>query len=140
MTKIYKTANGKQIDLDLLRKRNELTPAVGNYKVNARGDQLGPGGKIIRKREDVIREHYESQNNTVRDEVISRRPTETKAKKTISHNSEDMEVEDPNPHGSKSTGRARKKLPDVNIPATTASAAEMAEWEEDDDGNFTRKN
>ena len=36
---IYKTMQGKQIDMDLLRQRNELTPAVGNAKVNARGDE-----------------------------------------------------------------------------------------------------
>ena len=57
--KIYKTANGKNIDLDLLISRNELTPAVGNVKVNARGDELGPGGKIIRNREEVLREYYD---------------------------------------------------------------------------------
>ena len=27
--KTYKTMQGKPIDMDLLRKRNELTPAVG---------------------------------------------------------------------------------------------------------------
>ena len=26
---------------------------------NARGDELGPGGKIIRKREEVLRDYYE---------------------------------------------------------------------------------
>jgi len=49
---------GKQVDMDLLRKRNELTPAVGNARVNARGDELGPGGQIIKKREDVVAEYY----------------------------------------------------------------------------------
>ena len=44
--------------MDLLRKRNELTPAVGNARVNARGDELGPGGKIIRKREEVLADYY----------------------------------------------------------------------------------
>ena len=52
---IYKSMQGKQIDMDLLRQRNELTQAVGNAKVNARGDELGPGGKIIRKKEEVLR-------------------------------------------------------------------------------------
>ena len=46
--KVYKTMQGKQVDMDLLRKRNELTPAVGNARVNARGDELGPGGKIVK--------------------------------------------------------------------------------------------
>lgn len=56
--KVYRTANGKVVDMDLLRQRNELTPAVGNARVNARGDELGPGGKIIRKREDVLHDFY----------------------------------------------------------------------------------
>lgn len=56
--KIYKSMQGKQVDMDLLRQRNELTPAVGNARVNARGDELGPGGKIIRKREDVLKDYY----------------------------------------------------------------------------------
>jgi len=42
-----------------LRARNETMPAVGNIRVNARGDELGPNGKIIRKREDIVGEYYE---------------------------------------------------------------------------------
>ena len=58
--KIYKTAPGKIVDMDMLRQRNELTPAVGNARVNARGDELGPGGKVVRKREDVLKEYYDT--------------------------------------------------------------------------------
>ena len=50
---VYRTMQGKEIDLDKLRMRNEMTVAVGNSRVNARGDELGPGGKIIKKREDL---------------------------------------------------------------------------------------
>ena len=56
--KVYKTMQGKQVDMDLLWKRNELTPAVGNARVNARGDELGPGGKIVKKREEVLEDYY----------------------------------------------------------------------------------
>jgi hypothetical protein len=56
--KVYKSMQGKEIDLDKLRNKNETTLAVGNVKVNARGDELGPGGKIIKKREDVMAEYY----------------------------------------------------------------------------------
>lgn len=52
----YKTMKGKQIDIDLLRKRNEMTPAVGNMNVNARGDELGPGGEIIKTKEETLKE------------------------------------------------------------------------------------
>lgn len=66
--KVYKTMQGKQVDMDLLRKRNEMTPAVGNAKINARGDELGPGGKVIRSREDVLKGYYESANPVLPDE------------------------------------------------------------------------
>jgi len=55
---VYRTMQGKEIDLDKLRIKNEMTLAVGNVKVNARGDELGPGGKIIKKREDVMTEYH----------------------------------------------------------------------------------
>jgi hypothetical protein len=57
--KVYRTANGRTVDMDLLRQRNELTPAVGNSRVNARGDELGAGGQIVRKREDILKDFYE---------------------------------------------------------------------------------
>lgn len=50
---------GKVIDMDKLMRQNELTPAVGNMGVNARGDELGQGGKIVRKREEIVQEYYE---------------------------------------------------------------------------------
>jgi hypothetical protein len=58
----YKTMRGKTVDMDLLQQRNELTPAVGNARVNARGDELGPGGKIIRKKEDILSDYYENSD------------------------------------------------------------------------------
>lgn len=55
---VHRTMQGKAIELDKLIARNELTVAVGNARVNARGDELGPGGRIIRKREDIMAEYY----------------------------------------------------------------------------------
>ena len=70
--KVYKTMQGKTVDMDLLRQRNELTQAVGNAKVNARGDELGPGGKIIRKKEEVLRDYY-NNSSSMADEVAIKR-------------------------------------------------------------------
>ena len=58
MVKSYRTMQGKEIDLDKLRAKNETVLAVGNAKVNARGDEIGPGGKITRKREEIVNEYY----------------------------------------------------------------------------------
>lgn len=77
--KVYKSMQGKQVDMDLLRQRNELTPAVGNARVNARGDELGPGGKIIRKREDVLKDYYkENAKGMPVEEVPAKETVEVK--------------------------------------------------------------
>lgn len=54
---------GKELDLDKLRMRNELTLAVGNARVNSRGDEIGPGGKIVKKREDFMSEYHAHPNS-----------------------------------------------------------------------------
>jgi transcription antitermination factor NusA-like protein len=50
---VYKTARGAEIDMIKLVNQNEMTIAVGNAKVNARGDKIGPDGKIVRLAEDM---------------------------------------------------------------------------------------
>ena len=70
--KQHVSMQGKNIDMDLLRQKNELTPAVGNVRVNARGDELGPGGKIVRKREEVMADYYRDHPQAVPDEVPGR--------------------------------------------------------------------
>lgn len=57
MANIRRTAMGGGVDMDMLRLSNESTIAVGNMKVNARGDQLGSGGKVIKTRAQVMSEH-----------------------------------------------------------------------------------
>jgi hypothetical protein len=56
---MVRTFQGREIDMEKLTKANELMPAIGNMNVNARGDKLGPGGKIIQKRDEIIAEYYE---------------------------------------------------------------------------------
>jgi hypothetical protein len=133
--KIYTTMQGKQIDMDLLRKKNELTPAVGNARVNARGDELGPGGKIIKKREDVVKEYYNNQSRPVADEPTTlRKPAqETKvAEETVTKPKTT----------SRKTTRAQEKVEEAAKP-TAAELEEFeemdAEWVEDADGNFVKK-
>jgi len=58
--RIYRSANGKVVDIDSLRIANEESIAVGNMKTNARGDELGPGGVILKKRSEI-----ESERNVL---------------------------------------------------------------------------
>ena len=61
----YKTAHGKVVDIDKLRLMNEDSIAVGNMKVNARGDQLGQGGKVIATRNEVMNQQYKIQGTVI---------------------------------------------------------------------------
>ena len=74
--KQYRTMQGKIVDLEKLAAKNELVPAVGNIPVNARGDELGPGGRIIRKREDIVAEYYDKNTNFTPIENRVRKPVE----------------------------------------------------------------
>jgi hypothetical protein len=58
MPKIYKTAQGKTIDMDRLRLLHEKERAVGNMGVNAQGDQVDQYGNIIKKKNDIIKDKY----------------------------------------------------------------------------------
>jgi len=53
---VYRSARGREVDMSKLINQNELTIAVGNAKVNARGDKIGPNGEIIKRREDIVKE------------------------------------------------------------------------------------
>ena len=50
-----RTNSGKMLDMDALMLQGEKEIALGNMKVNARGDKIGAGGKIVKKKEDVHR-------------------------------------------------------------------------------------
>lgn len=56
--RVYTTANGKRINIDAIVSQNEESIAIGNMRVNARGDELGPGGRIERSREKVMADYY----------------------------------------------------------------------------------
>jgi len=62
---MHRSMQGKMVDMEKLMSQNEMMPAIGNVKVNARGDELGPGGKIIKKREDVMSEYYENNPKAI---------------------------------------------------------------------------
>lgn len=78
MKRVYQTAQGKKVDLDTLLLSNEQTIAVGNMNVNARGDELGPGGKVVTKRNVTMNDYYKlntgiatKSNPAINDEIKS---------------------------------------------------------------------
>jgi hypothetical protein len=69
MSNKYRTAHGKMLDIDKLRLVNEKTIAVGNMKVNARGDQLGQGGQVVATRNQVMNQQYKIQGTVISDNM-----------------------------------------------------------------------
>jgi hypothetical protein len=65
--KLYRTMQGRMVDIDKLRAANETVPAVGNMGVNARGDILGSGGRIIKSKNEVMKEYYQSPKGMAQD-------------------------------------------------------------------------
>lgn len=64
MGKTYTSLRGKPVDMERLVLKNEKQIAVGNIRVNARGDEIGPGGKIIRTREQVLQDYHNNNQST----------------------------------------------------------------------------
>lgn len=58
MSRVYKTTMGQSIDMDALKLANEKTTAVGNMRVNARGDILGAGKSVAVPRNQIMDQVY----------------------------------------------------------------------------------
>lgn len=73
MGKTYSSMRGKAVDMEKLNLQNELLPAVGNVRVNARGDELGPGGKIVKTREEILADYYKTNPRAMKEELVTRK-------------------------------------------------------------------
>lgn len=49
---------GRVVDMDAIRAQNEGSVALGNARMNARGDILGPNATIEVRREQIIQDYY----------------------------------------------------------------------------------
>lgn len=63
--KVYRTAQGKMVDLGALQLRNENVRSVGNMKVNARGDLIDSNNRAIDSRNQQVDRQYRRQTTNV---------------------------------------------------------------------------
>ena len=88
--RMYRTMQGRMVDIEKLRAANESVQAVGNMKVNARGDVLGANGQVVTPKSQVIKKYYEQPKGKVSDgqsrimqpPTPQPKPIETKAVET----------------------------------------------------------
>lgn len=70
-SKIYRTAQGKTIDLGTIMLQNEQVRAVGNMNVNARGDKLDQNNRVIETKARQIQKQNARTTNVSADPVQS---------------------------------------------------------------------
>lgn len=88
--KTYRTAMGKVVDLGALQLQNENVRAVGNMRVNARGDLIDGWNRPIDQRTQQVQKQYTKQTTNVNDQPVvtsqsmpkSASPKSTKPAKT----------------------------------------------------------
>ena len=84
--RMYRTMQGRMVDIEKLRAANESVQAVGNMNVNARGDVLGLGGAIVTPKAEVIKKYYEAPRGMVDDTPVKGKPApapKNEPKKTV---------------------------------------------------------
>lgn len=71
MGKSYRTNRGLVIDYEALMASQGEVTALGNMSVNARGDILGAGGRIVKTRNEVIQEYHQTVGQSQRSVSIT---------------------------------------------------------------------
>lgn len=78
--KVYRSAQGKMVDLGALQLQNENVRAVGNMAVNARGDIVDAWNRPIDSRNQQVAKQYHRQTNVVDSPVMMSAPAPEKPK------------------------------------------------------------
>lgn len=83
--KVYRTAQGKMVDLGSLQLRNENVRAVGNMKVNARGDVIDSANRAIDTRNQQVARQYRRQTTNVTDTSVRAAQTVAASQPNAAH-------------------------------------------------------
>tara|TARA_R110000782_G_scaffold114724_1_gene204816 strand:- start:677 stop:1108 length:432 start_codon:yes stop_codon:yes gene_type:complete len=81
--RMYRTMQGRMVDIEKLRATNENVQAVGNMNVNARGDVLGAGGVVVTTKAQVIKQYYEQPKGMVSDTPTKGKPMPAPRTETV---------------------------------------------------------
>ena len=130
----HKSMRGVPVDLAKLMARQEKNITVGNTKTNARGDQLGKGGRIVKSADELAREHYNRNDPkaVIQGGIKADADTPEIAKTRIEEVEKPIETPKKTPKETpKETPKPKDKKPhiqEIDDP-----------WVEDADGNFVRQ-
>jgi hypothetical protein len=118
--KVYRTAQGKLVDLGALLLQNENTRAVGNMPVNARGDIVDSQNKPIDSKARQVSRQYNKQTNNA--SVLGDTKSKNKAVET-----KQIAVDTPKaPEDFNDNFVKEPALPDAKAPGGLAAAIAKA--------------
>lgn len=111
----HKSYRGKDVDIESMAMRNEKAIAIGNMNTNARGDKLGKGGSIKKKREDIVREYYEANPKATKHAVGLRKVQNDMETKIASEVEKKLQVTEPTFEGPAESIRTTKPTVDKQV-------------------------
>jgi hypothetical protein len=118
--KMYRTMQGRLIDIDKLRSSNETVRAVGNMSVNARGDVIGQGGRILKSKDDVMKDYYKAPKGRADDTPVKKEQVQQPIpKKQV----EKSKVINPTVQSQPKTEQVKTKTTDMFKPKSGIDAA-----------------
>jgi len=127
--KNHKSMRGITIDVTKLMAQQEKNIAIGNTKSNARGDQLGRGGRVVKGADEIAREHYNKNNpRAVKQASIKIDDDDVKRK-----------IEEAKSNPDPVTDDWKEPVIEDVLEEAPQDANEEEEWVEDADGNFVRR-
>ena len=143
--KQYKSMRGVNIDLAKLMAKADKEIAIGNTRTNARGDQLGRGGRVVKSADEIAREHYNVNNpkavvkSTIKVDNTLDAPAkkEEPAKEPVKQEVDDW-VEPVSTTMSEQEEYANAGITKEEAEKTKKDSTDDP-WVEDEDGNFVRK-
>lgn len=127
----HRSNKGVPIDLGKLMSQQEHNIAIGNTKSNARGDQLGRGGRVIKGADEIAREHYNKNSpRAVSKSTIKVDDADVKRKIEEAQSNPDPIMDD-------WEEPVTEEAPVIEEPVVEEPVVED-EWIEDEEGNFVR--
>jgi hypothetical protein len=114
-SKIYRTAQGKTVDLGTIMLQNEHVRAVGNMNVNARGDKLDNNNKVVETKPRQI------QRQNARTTNVSAEPVQTSSNK-----SKRTKQEKPRTESQQSTQSAPEAVIETPVAVTAPPVQHIA--------------
>ena len=125
--KNYKSMRGANIDVAKLMLQQEKNISVGNTRSNARGDQVGRGGRVVKGADEIAREHYNKNNpRAVKQTSIKLDDADVKRQIEEAKNKPDPIMDD------------WKEPEPEEVQVKEEKAEPKEEWVEDEEGNFVK--